>query len=75
LLHILASRRFHFHKRSQLFIGAHNEPLSVIAVRISNEDNLTAGINRGDTAPTPTGFAEILGDYLPLLHRYLVIHV
>jgi hypothetical protein len=29
---------FQFDKRSQLFIRAHNEPISVIAVRISNPD-------------------------------------
>jgi hypothetical protein len=30
-------RRFQFHKRGQLFIGAHNELLSVVAMRVSNE--------------------------------------
>jgi hypothetical protein len=30
-----ASRRFQFHKRSQYFIGAHDEPLSV-AIRVNN---------------------------------------
>jgi hypothetical protein len=29
---------FKFHKRSQLFISTHNEPLSVAAMRVSNED-------------------------------------
>jgi hypothetical protein len=59
--------RFKFHKRSQLFIGSHNEPLPVIAMRISNEDCSPAGINRCNTAPTPTGFAETVGDYFPQL--------
>jgi len=40
------NRRFKFQKRGQLFIGVHNEPLSVIAMRVSNKDNSTAGINR-----------------------------
>jgi hypothetical protein len=33
----VANRRFQFHKRSQDFIGTHNETLS-IAVRIHNPD-------------------------------------
>jgi len=32
-----ANRRFKFQKRSQLFIGTHNEPLSVTAMCIANE--------------------------------------
>jgi hypothetical protein len=32
-----ASRRFEFYKRRQLFIGAHNETLSITAMRVSNE--------------------------------------
>ena len=37
-------------------------------MRICNPDRLPAGINGGDTAPTPTGFAEIVSDYFPVLH-------
>jgi hypothetical protein len=33
-----ANRRFQFQKRSQLFIRAHNETLSVAAVCVSNPD-------------------------------------
>jgi len=40
-----SNRRFHFNKRSQLFICAHNEALAVAAMRISNEDRSTARIN------------------------------
>jgi hypothetical protein len=40
------NRRFQFHKRSQLFIRTHNEPLSVVAVRINNPDCSPVGINR-----------------------------
>jgi hypothetical protein len=47
-----------FEKRSQFFVGGDDESLSVVAVCISNEDGSTAGINRCNTAPTPTGFAE-----------------
>jgi len=34
----LANRPFHFTKRGQLLIREHNEPLSVVAVRVSNPD-------------------------------------
>jgi hypothetical protein len=29
---------------------------------------LSVGINRCDAVPTPTGFAEIVSDYFPILH-------
>jgi hypothetical protein len=32
------NRRFKFQKRNQVFIRAHNEPLSVAAMRIGNAD-------------------------------------
>jgi len=38
--------RFEFHKRSQLFICAHNETLSVTAMRISNPDRSPVRIHR-----------------------------
>jgi len=41
----LVNRRFQFHKRSQLFIGMHNETLSV-AMSVCNPDRSPAGINR-----------------------------
>jgi hypothetical protein len=31
-------RRFEFNKRSQLFMGTHDETLTVGAIRVSNED-------------------------------------
>jgi hypothetical protein len=34
-------RPLQFHKRSQLFIGSHDEPLFVVAVRICNKDWLS----------------------------------
>jgi hypothetical protein len=45
-------------QRSQLFICTHNETLSIVAVCVCNPDRSPVGINRCDTAPTPTGFAE-----------------
>jgi hypothetical protein len=41
-----SNRRFQFHKRSQLFIGVYNEPLAIVAVRVSNPDRSPLGINR-----------------------------
>jgi hypothetical protein len=37
------NRRFEFQKRSQLFIRAHNELLSVAAMRICNPDRSPVG--------------------------------
>jgi hypothetical protein len=36
---------------------------------VSNEDRSPVGIDSCDTAPTPTGFAEIVGDDFPVLDR------
>jgi hypothetical protein len=62
------NRPFQFQKRNQLFIGAHNEPSSVAAMRVSNPDCPPLTINGRNAAPTPTGFAEIVGDDFPELH-------
>jgi hypothetical protein len=43
---MLASGRFEFEKRSQLFICGHNETLSVIPMSVCNPDRLPVGINR-----------------------------
>jgi hypothetical protein len=59
---------FKFKKRRKFFVRSHNETLPVVAVCISNEDRLSVGINRCDAAPTPTSFAEIVGDDFPVLH-------
>src|SRR5438876_11308641 len=37
-LPISSNRRFQFHERGQLFIGTHNETLSIAAMRVGNED-------------------------------------
>jgi len=39
-----------------------NETLSVAAMCVSNPDRSPAAIHCGNTAPTPSGFAEIIGD-------------
>jgi hypothetical protein len=61
------SHHSRFYKRRQPFIRTHNETLSIVAMRVSNPDCSPAGINRCDTAPTPTGFAEIVGDEYQLV--------
>jgi hypothetical protein len=38
------NRGFDFHKRSQLFIRAHNETLSIVTVRVCNPDRSSARI-------------------------------
>jgi hypothetical protein len=58
----------HFQKSGQLFIRMHYAPLPVVAMRVSNKDRSAVGINRCNTALTPTGFAEIVSDDFPLLH-------
>ena len=59
---------FKFQKSRQLFIRVHNETLSVVAMRVNDPDRLPVGINCGDAAPTPSGFAEIVSDDFPILH-------
>ena len=39
-----------------------------LGVSISNKDGSPARIHSCDAAPTPTGFAEIVSDDLPVLH-------
>jgi hypothetical protein len=43
-----ANRGFQLQKRSQLFIGIHNETLSVVAMCVCNRDRSPVGINRRD---------------------------
>jgi hypothetical protein len=44
----------------------HNESLAVVAVRISNPYYSPLASHRSNTAPTPSGFAEIVSDYFPI---------
>jgi hypothetical protein len=39
------NRRFEFQKRSQLFVGVHNETFSVVPVGVSNPDRSPFGIH------------------------------
>jgi hypothetical protein len=61
-----ANRRSEFQKRSQLFIRAYNETLSVVAMCVPDKDRSPFGFHSVDAAPTPTGFTEIVCD--DLLH-------
>ena len=58
-----------FEKRGQLFIRVHNETLSVVAMCVCNKDSPPVGIGSCYTAPTPTGFAQIVSDDFPILQR------
>jgi hypothetical protein len=42
-----ASRRCQFQKRSQLFIGMHNETFSIVAMRVSNTDCFPRSSDKG----------------------------
>ena len=46
----------------------HNETLFIVAMRVNKSDRSPIGIDRGDAAPTPTGFAQIVSDDFPVLH-------
>jgi len=46
LIRALRNGRFEFDKRRQLFIGVHNETLSVVPMRVSNPERSPVGINR-----------------------------
>jgi hypothetical protein len=61
------NRPFQFQKRRQFFVGVHNEALTVAAMCVSHEDRSPFAIHSCDTAPTPTGFAEIVSDDFPVL--------
>ena len=52
---------FKFQKGSQHFTGVHNEALTVAAMCVSNEKRSPFAIHGCNTAPTPSGFAEIVG--------------
>jgi hypothetical protein len=49
-------------KRGQLIIRLHNETLSVVAMRIGNEDRSPIAIHSCSTASTPALFTEIVSD-------------
>jgi hypothetical protein len=61
--------RFKFEESRQFFISSPNETLSVAAMCVNNPDCLPLRINGWDTAPTPTGFAEIVSDDFTITSR------
>jgi hypothetical protein len=60
-----SSSRSEFDKRGQLF-RVHNEAFSVVAMRISNEARSPLGFKTETQPPTPTVFAELVGDNFPV---------
>jgi hypothetical protein len=63
-----SNRRFNFDESRQPFIRTHNETLSVVAMRISNEDCSPITIHGCHTASTPLSFAEIVSNDFPVFH-------
>ena len=57
---------FKFKKRGQLVVGVHNEALTVVAMCVSHEDRSPLAIHSCNTAPTPSGFAELVCNGLPV---------
>jgi len=57
-------RCFQFDKRRQDFIGSHKETLSVVAMRVRNPECSPLKVQSRDPAQTPSGFTEIVGDYI-----------
>jgi hypothetical protein len=50
----------------------HNKKISVVAVCVNDPERSRVAIHRRNTAPTPTGFAEIVGDdgFCPSIVRF-----
>jgi hypothetical protein len=63
------NRGFEFEKRGQLFIRANDEAISIAAMRVRDKDRSPVGIHRCNAAPTPTGFADVVSDYFPVISR------
>jgi hypothetical protein len=63
----LVYRPLQFDERSQYFIGAHDETLSV-AMRVHNPDCSSLGIQSRHPTQTPAGLAQIISDDVPILH-------
>jgi hypothetical protein len=48
------------------FIGVHNETLSVATMRVSDPDGSPVAIHSCNTIPSPSAFAEVISDDLPI---------
>jgi len=57
---VIAGDSFKFKKRCQLFVGADDEPLTVVAVRVCREKDATSRINVRWTAPRPTDALRLI---------------
>jgi hypothetical protein len=55
-------------EKQSVFIRVRDETSSIVSVRIHNPDCSPLAIQGRDAIPTPTGFAEIVGDDFPILH-------
>jgi hypothetical protein len=55
-------------KRGQLFVCAHDEPVSIAAMSVSNPHRACVGIQSGYAAPTPSVPTEIVSGNFQILH-------
>ena len=70
---LCVNRRFEFRETQSAFVRTHNGPLSAPAMCVSHEDRSAFAIHGCDAAPTPSGFAEVVGDGFPILHLLRVL--
>jgi hypothetical protein len=52
--------------RGELFIGVHDETLSIVAVCVCDKYRSAFAVHRCDATPRPSSFAEIVRDSLPV---------
>jgi hypothetical protein len=64
---------FEFHKRPQLFISAHDETLSIVAMCVNNPNCSPDGIDRGDATqlqPDALSLSAMISQYFILLRAW-----
>jgi hypothetical protein len=66
------NRSLQFQKRCQYFIRVHNIAFAVVAVCVSNKDRSPVCVHSCNTAPGLTGFAEFVGNQLPVFHTAIL---
>jgi len=67
------NRPFQLKERGKSFIGVNNVTLSIITMRVSNEDRSPGAINSCNTAASPSRLSEIVSDNFPIpfhAHRF-----
>jgi hypothetical protein len=54
-------------------MGANNETLSIIAMRVCNENRSPVAIYGGDSAPNSNRLAGMIGDDFPAIHARRIV--